>query len=312
MADDIAKPPAEPDGTWSDRVTDAVLRAMIWTMRRLPWAMRVRAMGWMTRTVIGRLAGYRRRAEQNLAYVWPEMGPAERRRIAARACDNAGRTLIENYSHEELAQRVRDLDPQGPGLAAIEEARKAGRPILLVTGHIGNHEVPRHVLAARGIEVGGLYKAMRNPFFNAHYVQTLEQVSGPVFERGRRGTMGFTRHLKAGGALVLLFDVFDHQGELIDFLGKPAPTSFSAADLALRFDALLVPFFGIRGEDGLSFDVHFEAPVPHGDRRAMMRELTDRLEARILEHPEQWFWIHRRWKPGIVARKWGAEAVADM
>jgi KDO2-lipid IV(A) lauroyltransferase len=83
----------------------------------------------------------------------------------------------------------------------------------------------------------------------------------------------------------------------MNFMGQPAPTLTSAADIALRTGALLVPFFGVRKPDGVGFDVIFEAPVAHSDPVEMMRDVTRRLEARIRDHPEQWFWIHRRWKP---------------
>ena len=59
---------------------------------------------------------------------------------------------------------------------------------------------------------------------------------------------------------------------------------------------LLVPYFGIRQPDGLSFDVVVESPIPHSDPLTMMTDATKRLEARIADHPEQWFWVHRRWK----------------
>ena len=103
------------------------------------------------------------------------------------------------------------------------------------------------------------------------------------------------RHLKAGGLLVLLFD--QHAaGEAIDFLGQPALTALSAAELALRYKADLIPFYGTRNPDGLSFSVELEAPIAHTTPLQMTTELTRSLEARVRAHPGQWFWIHRRWK----------------
>jgi len=294
-----------PRGSIADRTVDAVLRGLIWVAMRVPYRARVRGFGWLVAHVIGPLAGYRRRAEANLALIRPDLGVLDRRRMATAVCNNVGRTMIENYSAPDLAATVADLPIHGAGLAAIEQAQAGGRPVLLVTGHIGNHEAPRHALHARGIEVGGLYKAMRNPYFNAHYVETMEEVSGPIFEQGLGGTKGFVQHLRRGGALVLLFDVHYGRGTPIEFLGRPALTSLSAAELALRFDALLVPFFGIRRPDGLSFDIHVEAPVPHSTAPEMMREVTRRLEARIHDHPEQWFWYHRRWRKTIRSRQAG-------
>jgi len=94
----------------------------------------------------------------------------------------------------------------------------------------------------------------------------------------------------------LLFDVAVSNGINIPFLGHPAKTATSAADLGERLDAIILPYFGIRQADGLSFEVVVEDPIQHGDPVTMMQDMTARLEARIAAHPEQWFWVHRRWK----------------
>lgn len=284
-------------GGWQDWATDRVLRGVIWCALRLPIRARLWLMGRLIRHVVAPLAGYRQRAMDNLAHVWPGMGVLDRRRLADLVADNAGRTMIDNYDVQGLMRRMSDAPIRGEGLAAVEEAKAHGRPVLFVTGHFGNFEAPRAALVARGYRIGGLYRPMSNPFFNAHYAANMHALSDPVFEQGRRGTMGLIKHIREGGMGVLLFDVYDSAGVPIDFMGQPAPTLTSAADIALRTEALLVPFFGIRKEDGISFDVVFEAPVPHGDPVDMMRDVTQRLEARIRAHPDQWFWIHRRWKP---------------
>jgi KDO2-lipid IV(A) lauroyltransferase len=137
---------------------------------------------------------------------------------------------------------------------------------------------------------------MRNPLVNRHYETTLRDVSGPVFPQGRQGNLGFVRHLAGGGMATILFDLHVVGGERIPFLGRPARTALTAAELALRYDALLLPYWGIRRPDGLSFDAVLEEPIPHGDARAMMEGASRRLEARVEAHPGQWFWTHRRWK----------------
>ncbi len=288
---------ASLQGSWGDWLTDRVLRGLIWLALCLPLRLRLWLMGRSVARVIAPLAGYRARAMANLAHVWPDLPEAEARRIADAVADQAGRTMIENYGVAELRARMAEAPVGGPGLKAIEEARAQGRPVLFVTGHYGNFEAPRAALVARGYQIGGLYRPMSNPFFNAHYAQNMHALSGPVFEQGRRGTMGLIRHVREGGMAVLLFDVYDSAGAVFDFLGKPAPTLTSAADIALKTGALLVPFFGIRQPDGVSFDCVFEAPIPHSDALAMTQEMSARLEARIAEDPTQWFWIHRRWKP---------------
>ncbi|MDZ4310825.1 MAG: lysophospholipid acyltransferase family protein [Cypionkella sp.] len=261
----------------------------------LPYRWRVPLLGAMLRGPVGRIAGYRQRAEANLALIWPDMDLTQRKKIASEALDNAGRTLIENYSTAGFLARQSQLIPQGPGVAALAKARAEGRAVILVSGHFGNYEAARACLVAQGYIIGGLYRPMSNTYFNAHYVRTMEAFGGPIFPQGRAGTTGFVKHLKAGGLLVLLFDqrAGSHQ---IDFLGEPARTALSAAELALRYKADLIPFYATRQPDGLSFAVDLEAPIPHTTALEMTTALTRSLEARVKAHPGQWFWIHRRWR----------------
>jgi len=282
-------------GGWKDWIIDRVLRALIGTALALPWTLRVRLMGAFTRRILSPLVGYRKRAIANLSYIYPDMPEAEKRRIADAVADNAGRTMIENYDTAGLLARTKTQDITGAGLPMIEEARRNGTPVMMVTAHYANFEVPRAALVNRGFQIGGLYRPMANPYFNEHYAENMKRLSGPVFEKGKRGTLGLIRHIARGGFGVLLFDLHDKSGQPIDFMGKPAPTLTSAAEIAMRTKALLVPFFATRHPDGIHFDVEIEAPIDHTSPEEMTVEMTRRLEARVTAHPEQWFWIHRRW-----------------
>jgi KDO2-lipid IV(A) lauroyltransferase len=102
---------------WLDRLADRVFRGLIWLMHRLPWHTRIRTMGWLFAHVVGPIAGYGRRADKNLAMVFPEMSAEERRGIVRASLDNVGRTIIENYSPADQLRDVAVLQPRGPGLA---------------------------------------------------------------------------------------------------------------------------------------------------------------------------------------------------
>jgi Kdo2-lipid IVA lauroyltransferase/acyltransferase len=278
----------------SDFVQNLVARGLIGSALALPYRWRVPVMGWFMRALVAPLAGYRLRAEENLQMVWPDLPPKDRKKIASQAIDNAGRTLIENYSTAEFTKRQSRITPTGEGLAALEAAAIEGRPVILVSGHFGNYEAARACLVSRGHTIGGLYRPMNNAYFNAHYIQTMEAFGGPVFPQGQAGTSGFVRHLKAGGLLVLLFDQ-RAPGSEIDFLGLPAKTALSAAELALRYNAELIPFYATRNDDGITFTVELEAPIAKTNALEMTTALTQSLEARVKAKPGQWFWIHRRW-----------------
>jgi KDO2-lipid IV(A) lauroyltransferase len=278
-------------------LSNLAIVGLIRTALLLPYETRVRMMGTVVQKVIGPLAGYRRRALDNLALIWPDMPLSQRSEIANKCLNNVGRTFIENYSAKDFPERMASNVVTGDGVAALDIAIAAGKPVVLVTGHYGNYEATRAALVARGLNIGGLYRDMKNPYFNAHYVKTMEAFGGPVFPQGRRGTAGFVRHLKAGGQLVLLFDQHVFQAPAFDFLGKPANTALSAAELALRYDAALIPFYGIRNADGLTFETILEAPIAPSDAMTMTQAITDSLAERVRQDPTQWFWVHRRWRP---------------
>lgn len=286
---------ASPAGSTADWLADRALRGLISAVMRLPYDTRVPTMGSALRRTIGPLAGYRQRAEDNLALVYPDMAAAKRRQLASACCDNFGRTIIENYSWRDFGEKLSTTRPTGAGLEALADATKAKRPVIFVTAHFGNHEAPRQVLTAMGHTIGGLYRPMQNAYFNDHYAKTMTSWGGPVFAQGNRGTMGFVRHLRGGGLGTLLYDV-SAPGQMIPFMGHPARTSLSAAQIALKLDAVMIPYFGIRQADGLSFAVEVEAPIAHSTPEQMLPEMNARLEAQIARNPEQWFWVHKRWK----------------
>ena len=279
-----------------DWITNLVASALIRGALLLPYAWRVPLFGWLVTNLIAPLAGYLHRAEAQLTLIWPDLPPDRRRAIARACCNNFGRTLIENYSRKDFQTRITGCTLSGEGLATLEQAKAEGRPVLFVTGHFGNFEAPRQALVNRGYVIGGFYRPMANSFFNEHYEDTMKDMSGPVFSQGRKGLAGFVRFLRDGGMATILYDVRASAYPEIDFMGQPAATSTSAAEMALKYGALLIPYFGTRLENGLDFDIEIEAPIPPSDPATMTREMNARLEARVRAHPEQWFWVHRRWK----------------
>ncbi|MGL4238855.1 lysophospholipid acyltransferase family protein [Tabrizicola sp.] len=285
-----------PPFTLRHWLQDRALRALIWLLLRLPYRVRVPLCGWVISRLVAPLAGYRQRVRDNLALVLPDLPSAEVERIARAVPDNVGRTVIEIYSGPEFIAHAVSHPLTGGGVAALEEAHRDGRPVILVTGHFGNYDASRAALIARGYRVGALYMPMANRYFNEHYVAAISGIGTPLFPRGRAGMANMVRHLKSGGMLGLLVDQHMGHGEPLTFFGEQALTALSAAELALKYNALLVPTYAIRGPDGLSFDIIVEAPIPHNTPEAMTQALNDSLEALVRGHLDQWFWIHRRWK----------------
>ncbi len=280
----------------AEYLQNLAIRAVIGLALALPYRWRVPFAGWVVARLAAPIAGWDRRVRDNLALIWPDMPRAEVRRLMRAVPDNFGRSLIESFSGPDFTARVAAVRLRGEGVAALEGARDAGRPAILVTGHFGNHQAPRAALIAQGYRVGGLYMPMTNAYFNDRYVAEMARLGEPLFERSPRGLAQMVRFLRSGGMVGMVADHYMAHGEPIDFMGHPAWTALSAAEMAVKYDALVVPIYGLRRDDGIGFDIIVDAPVPHGPPVEMTRTLNESLERLVHAHPEQWFWIHRRWK----------------
>lgn len=292
-----------PESDWRDFMQNLAIRSLLWLALRLPYERRVPFMGYVVSRIVAPIARWDRRIALNLAHVRPDLPKEEVRRLQRAVPDNAGRALIEIYSAREFADRLRDAPLTGPGVEAFRDARAKGRPVILVTAHFGNYDAPRAALFAQGFPLAALYRPMRNARFNDHYVAAMTAIGEPVFPADRKGLLGLVRHLARGGIMGILTDVYAIGGAPLTFFGKRAPTALSAAEWALRYDALVVPIYGIRQPDGLSFRILLDAPVAHGTPEAMTQALNDRLEVQVRQHMDQWFWIHRRWAKRVPNRK---------
>lgn len=280
-----------------DWLSDRAIRAAIGLMRILPFDMRRELAAFLMTRIVSPLGGFRRRIRENLALVRPDLSPADIRRLERAVPRSIGRALAELYSGPDFVARVAREPLQGAGVAALAEAHRTNRPVLLVTGHIGNYDAIRGGLIARGYRVGGLYRPMDNTFFNAHYVAAISRIGTPLFPRGRKGLADMVRFLRGGGMVGVVLDQSMGDGALLSFFGQPALTSLSPAQMALRYDALIVPTYGIRRPDG-GFDMVIEAPIPHTTAEEMTQALNDSLETQVRAHMDQWLWTHRRWKMG--------------
>ena len=282
--------------SFSNRVQNALAQAVLGTARLIPYNARVRAVGWLFTTVVAPIAGWRKRIRENLALVLPDLTFAERERIVRKVPDNVGRTLIEIYSGEEFIARVAETPRTGPGVAALEAAQASDKPLVLLTAHMGNYDAVRGTLSRQGLPMAALYKAMTNPLFNEHYVRAISTIAEPVFATDGQGVQSLVRHLRSGGTVGIVADVASTKAPLLEFFGHKAHTPLSAAEWALKFNAEVIPVYGIRKPDGLSFEIYVDEPIPHGTPEEMMQRYNDSVEAIARKHLDQWFWIHRRWK----------------
>ncbi|WP_417247729.1 lysophospholipid acyltransferase family protein [Celeribacter sp.] len=285
------------EGTARDYAQYLGLRALIGIAKSLPYKQRLGFIGSVTSRVISPLAGYDKRVRENLALVMPELTEAEVKHLMRAVPENAGRTLAEVFSGSEFKARASEAEITGGGLSALEQAMTQKRGVIFVSGHFGNYDVPRAVLSERGFPVGAIYKPFTNPFFDAYYRKIIGAISQPIIPRKDSASLkNMIRFLKKGGMIGMLADVHFGSGTALNFFGKKAKTALSAAEMALKYDLLLVPTYGIRLDRRGTYELVIEPPIPHSDPEVMMQAVNDSLERQARAHPEQYFFIHRRWK----------------
>lgn len=272
------------------------LKGVIGAMRLLPYERRVPIMGALVRR-LGPLVGFRKRVRQNLKLTCPDLSDSDVNRICGEVLDNAGRAMMEHFSPEGFTVRHRDAKLSGPGVAAFDAAAAEGRPVMIIAAHFGHYLAIRIALQARSDRpLGCLYRRMANPYFNEAYVEAFHKTGSPMFEQGRRGMVEMVRSLKSGGMIAIVSDLHVHGGEELMFFGKPAVTSVLNAELAMKYNAVMIPCYAVRQPNGLDFEILMHDPVPHSDPKTMTQYINDDLEQVVRQHMGQWFWIHRRWK----------------
>lgn len=285
-----------PVGPFSDRLLYGFVRALLGILHFFPYAFRLKIGAWFFSQIASPVAGYRNRIRSNLELVLPDLDEREKHRLTRAVPANFGRTLIELFSPEDFLEISRQTPISGPGLGTLMEAHKLGKPAILVSGHFGNYDVVRSRLIEEGLDVGGLYRPMNNAFFNNFYVSTITKIGEPLFQRGRKGMAQMVKFLRSGGTLAILIDQHMGRGAPLEFFGRTANTALSAAQMALKYDAILIPCYAIREPDGMHFRIEIEEPVAPGTAEEMTQALNDSLEVRVRENMDQWLWIHRRWK----------------
>jgi KDO2-lipid IV(A) lauroyltransferase len=301
----------------------AVARSALGVLSAMPvgWAMAVgQAMGGVAHSLAG---GLRRTGERNLQLAFPEKSDQERREILARCFRNLGRQL-GLFSHFGTDTREQLLDlTEWQGLEILESAKSGGsagngtsngeRGVILFTGHVGAWELSSFGLSLRGHPLSFLVRRLDNPKVE-QMVERIRTRFGNQSVDKRGAARPMLTILKSGGTLGLLVDLntLDDEAIFVDFFGVPASTTFMVAKLALRTNAVVLPIFAPWDPSLGKFLVHTLPPIsidPTGDEQEDVRRLTAELsrsvESYVRKYPEQWLWIHRRWK----TRPPGEEAI---
>ncbi len=285
--------------TLKHRLEALLIWVLPFALRPLPFVFRVKAGGWLIGPILRVLPPLRRRLSDNLDLIYPRISKTEKRAFLRRISKHIGRQFMRIFYNADFHNRPQDVEFTPSDLGQIRKAQRDQRPVILISGHFGQWEAPRLVLKSQGLESGAMYKKSSNPIFERHHHNSIIKGGEPLVMAGTAGTRAMVKHLKSSGIVAILLDQAYFHGEVLDFFGLPAMTSTGPAELALKYNALLVPCYGIIRADGQKIDVVFEPAIPHSDAKTMTQALNDSLTARVKTNPEQWYWLHRRWKmPG--------------
>jgi len=188
------------------------------------------------------------------------------------------------------------------GLENLEAARALGRGAFYLTAHFGNWELLAASRALTGAPLSVVVRPLDNPFLETWLARGRERAQLNLIPK-RSAVRGVRAALARGDCVGILLDQnAGRQGVFVPFFGHAASTSRSLAVLALKTGAPVVPAFIHRLADG-DHEVFLEPAIPvvrTGDREhdiaASTARFTEVIERHVRAHPEQWFWVHRRWK----------------
>jgi len=237
-------------------------------------------------------------AMQQLGRVYPELKQSQKKQILKRLYRSMALTIQEVYlcSDEQLFSSSRITGKQ-----YVEEALALGRGAILATAHFGNWEAAR-VLPKAGIPLSVITKTQRNKRFDA-YTKAIRERCGVRTIDMSRGLRDIVHQLSEGRIIAILMDQnAGKNGLILDFLGYPASHWKGVAKLSLRYQIPIVPGFARReADDSLVFEfMPFILTKDLEDKEdnypLVLQQVNAIIEQYIRRWPEQWFWVHKRWK----------------
>ncbi|MBI2302979.1 MAG: lysophospholipid acyltransferase family protein, partial [Armatimonadetes bacterium] len=261
------------------------------------------ALGWLITRIIWflqpKLFG---RMLDHLRLVYGDrLSPAERYALAVRIVDHFGRTVTEfmrmvQTSPEEVRRRTRVL-----GQGALRQAERTGRGVIMVTGHYGNFEMMAANCGAYGLPILAIARSRDAELIEGFLAETRARHNITIVHK--QSWREAVQRLREGGMVGLLADqAVRTGGTLATFMGHPAPTPLGPLLMARHSGSLLIPAFIVRdANDRFTVEIHKPLALPdtgdeEADLNAGAQQLNDVVGGQIFHKPEEWLWLHRRWK----------------
>jgi len=241
---------------------------------------------------------------RNLALAFPQMPAEERRRIVRGEYISLGRQLAEVCLFPRYTcANVTDVVVYD-GLENYQKAFARGKGVLFLTGHLGGWELSAFAHSLQGHPLWIVMRPLDNPYID-RLVQSYRTMHGNKTVSKDDFIRGLLAAMRAGEVVGILMDtnMTPPQGVFVNFFGVPAYTASGLARIALRTDAAVVPTFTTWQKDIGKYTLRFDPAlelIRTGDNEADIVAntalFTSVIESFIRRYPDQWLWLHRRWK----------------
>jgi KDO2-lipid IV(A) lauroyltransferase len=291
-----------------DAIVGALAVGLLRALRRTNPDRMANFAGWLTRS-IGPLFRENRIARAQLTAAFPEKSPAEIEKILRGVWDNLGRMGAE-FAHLD---RLWDFDPENPNRRGrielaqpdIERFRKIlydDKPALLFAAHLGNWELPAVCAATYKLDNAILYRRPNIARLNDWITETRAASMGELISTGLNAPMKIAQALERGAHVGMLVDQYYVRGVEVTFFGRRTNANPLLARLARHFNCpihgarmIRLPDNRFRGELTEEIEPARDAEGKI-DIAGTMQVIMNVIEGWVREYPEQWLWLHRRWR----------------
>jgi KDO2-lipid IV(A) lauroyltransferase len=297
----------------ADYAVYLLVRAVVCLVQGLSWYWALRlARG------LGRLAyridrRHRLIAAANVRHAFPELDERGVDRLVRASYRHLATLLVEAIRLPRLVRRANLYDffhhARADDLDVIRAWVATGRPILVLSGHFGNWEILSYVAGMVGFRGGIVARRLDNPYLE-RFLARFRRGTGVELVDKNEDYPRILERLSQGGGLGMVGDQdAGPRGLFVDFFGRPASTFKSIALLSLEYQAPILVLAAARVGEPMRYTVYFEdviLPEAYASRPDAVRAITERythaLERLVRRHPEQYFWLHNRWKNQPKAR----------
>lgn len=288
---------------WLHRLEYGAFRGVSALVALLPHST-ARAVGRRLGDLIWRVATERRKTTRvNLRMALPGLPASEHERLARECFRHLGAATCDTLSAMRfdlpaLCQRL-----SFEGWEHLAAAKSSGRGFFVLSAHLGFWEIAAHVAGSYFGPLSVVGRPLDNPFLDRHLMEFRQRFGNLTLSK-RGAARGILKTLAGHGVVGILIDqrVRRTEGISLPFFGHPASTSPVLARLALKTRSSVVPIFCFPEAGGRYLFVARPAIEPEGDEKsdvavaALTRRYLDATEREIRGHPEQWMWMHRRWR----------------